>query len=88
MSSNEQALARMVDEQLLRTTTAAIASYCRVLDLYLKAVEQGASPDMTGKMGETVSLATIGLRHEVEFLRFLRAGVTQETRNLKDSPDD
>lgn len=83
MSSNEDRL----HLELQKTTIGAINAYCRVLELHIKAVEQGADPRLKGKVGEAVTTATEGLKREVEFLSFLRsaAGVTGgET----DSPDE
>lgn len=59
--------------ELTRTTTAAINAYCRVMEVHLKAVEQGASPELKGPLGETVRMASEGLKREVEFLRFIRS---------------
>lgn len=65
----------MRDLQSLETNTCrAINAYCRVLELHMKAVEQGASP-LTNKntlMGRAVEMAAEGLAREVEFLTFLR----------------
>ena len=65
------------DEQLMaltRTSMGAINSYCRVLELHLKAVEQGQSPVVAGKMGEMVAMSTEGLHREVTLLSSLRRG--------------
>ena len=59
-------------EQLELATNRAINSYCRVIELHLKAIEQGATPEMIGPMGQTVKEAHEGLAQEVELLRFLR----------------
>jgi len=74
MSSSEDRL----HLELMKTTIGTINAYCRVLDLHIKAVEQGANPLMTGQMGDTVQMASTGLKREVEFLGFLRDGATAE----------
>lgn len=58
--------------ELTKTTTAAIHAYCRVLELQQKAVEQGSSPDLGGPVGAAVNQAAMGLKREVDFLRFIR----------------
>lgn len=73
--------------ELTRTTTATINAYCRVMELHLKAIEQGASPELKGSLGETVKLATAGLRKEVEFLSFIRSGELEMAQG-KDSQGD
>lgn len=57
---------------LTRGIAMSINAYCRVVEVHLKMVEQGASPELSGPAGETVKMAMDGLRREVEFLRFVR----------------
>jgi hypothetical protein len=60
-------------QELEKATTEAINAYCRVLELHVKAVEQGADPRMDGvRLKKTVQEAEEGLEREVQFLRFLR----------------
>lgn len=63
-------------EQLELATNRAINSYCRILELQVKVVEQfGMDPKMaTTKLADTVSQASSGLQREVALLRFLREG--------------
>lgn len=65
------------DEQLMaltRTSMGAINAYCRVLELHLKAVSEGQSPIVAGKMGEMVAHSMEGLHREVSLLNSLRRG--------------
>lgn len=59
---------------LEKMTVDAINAYCRVLELHIAAVAQGADPRMDGlgKLKLTVQEAEGGLSEEVTFLRFLR----------------
>lgn len=72
MSSSEDKL----QLELMKTTIGSINAYCRVLELHVKAVEQGANPLTRGHLGDAVQMASEGLKREVEFLTFLRAGAT------------
>ena len=63
---------------LTRGIAMAINAYCRVMEVHLKMVEQGASPELSGSAGETVRMAMDGLRREVEFLRFVREGMDDD----------
>lgn len=58
--------------ELGQTTTEAINAYCRVLELHMKGIEQGANPLAEGPLGDLVRTATQGLKTEVEFLSFIR----------------
>lgn len=69
MTSKEQ-----TECDLMKTTVEVINAYCRVIELYLKAVEQGASSDPPGEMGAMIKRAYSNLAKEVEFLTFLRSG--------------
>ena len=69
MTSKEQ-----TECDLTKTTVEVINAYCRVIELHLKAVEQGASADPPGEMGSMVKRAYNSLAREVEFLTFLRSG--------------
>lgn len=74
MSSNESKVKTLTewDLALQRSTTDAINSYCRVLELHLRAVAEGSNPLAKGKGSDAVQEAAEGLRREVRFLRFLR----------------
>jgi hypothetical protein len=72
MSSSEDKL----QLELMKTTVGAINAYCRVMELHVKAVEQGANPLTRGHLGDAVQMAAEGLKREVEFLTFLRSGMT------------
>lgn len=72
--------------ELQKMTVGAINAYCRVLEIHIKAVEQGANPLLKGKLGEAVAAATGELVREVELLRFLRSGEIGMERQ-KDSPE-
>jgi len=82
MSSNADKL----NLELQKMTIGAINAYCRVLEVHIKAVEQGADPRLKGKLGEAVAMASTELGRELELLRFLRSGETVEEPS-KDSPD-
>jgi hypothetical protein len=56
-------------ETAQRETVAAIHAYARVLEIHMKAVEQGANP-MAGS--DIVMNAATALDREVKLLRFLR----------------
>jgi len=56
-----------------QATSAKINVYCRVLELHLRAIAEGASPYTTG-LKEPISLAMKGLTAELQFLAFLRDG--------------
>jgi hypothetical protein len=79
MESNER------DILLTKSTTLAINAYCRVMEVHLKMVEQGASPELKGSAKETVMLATEGLRREVELLRFIREEIGRAKEDYQDS---
>lgn len=59
-------------QNLELTTTRAINAYCRVLELHMKGIEQGANPLATGQLGDIVAMATSNLKLELEFLSFIR----------------
>ena len=80
MSSKEQN-----ECDLMTTTTEAIHAYCRVLELHMKAIEQGANPIAEGRLKKIVDGATTGLEREVQFLNFLRTGGEAVARE-KDFP--
>lgn len=82
MMSNED----KVNLELQKTSIGAINAYCRVLELHIKAVEQGANPLAKGSLGEAVKLASGELLKEVRLLRFLRSG-EEGTGSQKDSPE-
>lgn len=63
---------------LMTTTTEAINAYCRVLELHMKAIAEGANPIPEGKLKRIVDGATEGLDREVQFLNFLRTGGGEE----------
>ena len=72
MSSNEsKRVLTEWDLQLQKSTTDAINSYCRVLELHLQAVAEGSNPLARGKT-DVITEAAEGLKREVQFLRFLR----------------
>jgi len=64
--------------ELQKTSIGAINAYCRVLEVHIKAVEQGASPLAKGNLGEAVTVASGELLKEVKLLRFLRSAGTDE----------
>ena len=72
--------------ELQRTSTEAINAFCKVLELHLRSVAEGANPLQSGKMGELTAMATKGLMEEVEFLVFLRNAAMGGVRE-KDSTD-
>lgn len=53
-------------------TVRAINAYCRVLEMHLRAIAEGATPQLVGPIGEAVKEAQEGLPREVKLLRFLR----------------
>lgn len=76
MSSKD---AQEMNLALQKSTVDTINTYCRVLELQMKAISEGASPErMRGPMGKAVGLASEGLVKELELLRSLRGGLTDE----------
>lgn len=72
----------MTKDQMVDTTTRAINAYCRVLELHMKAIAQGANPNLpnTSMLGKIMKESTEGLAREVSFLRFLREEDTDRSR--------
>lgn len=66
MNSNENL-------ELQKTTIGAINAYCRVLEVQLKAIAEGANPLKKGGMSDVVEMSARELKKEVEFLSFLRS---------------
>jgi len=63
---------------LQKSTVEAANLYCRVLELQMKAISEGASPERTrGPMGKAVGIASEGLVRELELLHSLRSGLTE-----------
>jgi hypothetical protein len=69
MSSNED----MMNLEMQKMTIGAINAYCRVLEVHLKAVAEGANPLKKGTLSDAVQMAGEEVKKEVEFLRFLRS---------------
>jgi len=67
---------------LQKSTVEAINSYCRVLELHLKAVAEGANPITGGSMKTLLTEAGTGLVEEVKLLRSLRSGLTGEDEGM------
>lgn len=65
-----------------KSTVEAINSYCRVLELQIRAVAEGANPLATGSIRTITGLATTGLEKELEFLASLRKDMTGEVEGM------
>lgn len=73
-------------QELEKTTTEAIGAYCRVLEIHIRAVAEGADPSLQGDptLRATVRDATAALGREVQFLRFLREKMHDEVRGSRE----
>jgi hypothetical protein len=65
-------LKRQMDVE--KSTVAAINAYCRVLELQLRSIAEGANPfpPQSTELGRVVSIAAEGLSRELQLLTFLR----------------
>jgi len=85
MSSNDMPPEVTMNLEIQRSTVSAISAYCRVLELHLKAVAEGANPRISGG-SPMVKIAETELVKELGFLRSLRNGMIGED-DERDSPE-
>jgi len=64
-----------INLELQKATVDTINVYCRVLELHVKTVAEGANPITSGPMKEILAMAGKGLHAELGLLRSLRNGL-------------